>query len=127
MSTTGKAIDEIAKLQLKRDKLQAQVAAAEREINLKKDKLLSRLQKSKLDGAAGSLGRCAVVEEDIPNIEDFEKLCAYAAKTKDWDLLQRRISKAAWEERVADGKKVPGVKVFHRVSLRVAPIKVGRK
>jgi len=126
-ASIGKAIDEIAKLQKQRDALEAKVTAADKAITEKKDKLLARIQKSKLDGARGALGVASVVAEDLPQIEDFEKLCKFVAKTKGWDLFQRRMSKSAWLERVAEGKTVPGVTTFHRVTLRVTAIKGRRK
>lgn len=126
-AAVGKAIDEIAKLQKHQDEFEAKANAIEKQIKEKKEKLLGRLKKSKLDGATGALGRAVVDEEDVPNVEDFQKLCAYAAKTKGWDLLQKRVSKEAWRARIADGKKVPGIKIFHRVALRVVLIKTKRK
>ena len=125
--SVGKAIDEIAKLQLKKIRIEITVKVIDQEISKKKEVLLGKIKKSFLHGAMGALGRATVDEEDVPTVEDFEKLCNYAAKKKDWDLLQKRISKEAWNLRLAEGKKIPGVGVFHRVSLRVSPIKARRK
>ena len=126
-ASTGKAIDEIAKLQLKQDEYESKVNAIKAEIVKKKETLLKRIKKSDLNGASGALGRAVIDDEDIPNVEDFDKLCQYAAKTKSWDLLQKRVSKEAWRLRVAEGKKVPGVTTFRRIALRVVKIKKGRK
>ncbi len=126
-ASIGKAIDEIAKLQKQHNVLEAKATAIEKVITEKKERLLVRIKKSKLDGARGALGLASVVAEDLPQIKDFEKLCAYAAKTQGWDLFQRRVSKSAWLERVAEGGTVPGVETFHRVTLRVTAIKGRRK
>lgn len=115
----GKAIDEIAALQKKRDELAAKVAAAEKIINEKKETLLKRVKKSELNGARGKIGAAFVKDEDIPTIEDFAKVWAYARKNNASDLFQRRLGLEAVRARWEEGKKIPGVGIFRRVALQV--------
>lgn len=119
----GKAIDEIAALQKKRDELAAKVSAAEKIINEKKETLLKRVKKSELNGARGRIGAAFVKDEDIPTIEDFAKVWAYARKNNASDLFQRRLGLEAVRARWEEGKKIPGVGVFRRVALQVRSTK----
>lgn len=126
MSTIGTAIDEIAKLQLKLAKIEAQAKSVEKVISEKKDRLLQRIKKSALDGARGKLGLARVDEQESPAIKDWPAFTAYVAKTKGYDLFQKRISKEAWRSRVELGKAVPGVEVFKRPVLVVSIPKARR-
>lgn len=126
-TTIGKAIDEIAMLQKKRDEIGAKLAAAEKLINEKKEKLLARVKKSELNGAKGRLGAAFIQEDDIPTIEEFEKVWSWAKKNDALDIFQKRLSNAAVRERWAVGKKIPGVGTFHRVFLQVRSVKRGEK
>lgn len=121
--TIGKAIDEIAALQKKRDEISAKLAAVEKLISEKKEKLLARVKKSELNGAKGRLGAAFVQEEDVPTIEEFDKVWAWAKKTNALDIFQKRLSSVAVRERWAAGKKIPGVGTFHRVVLQVRSVK----
>lgn len=121
--TIGKAIDEIAALQKKRDELAAKVSAAEKIINEKKETLLKRVKKSELNGARGKIGAAFVKDEDIPTIEDFAKVWAYARKNNASDLFQRRLGLEAVRTRWEEGKKIPGVGIFRRVVLQVRSTK----
>jgi hypothetical protein len=120
---TGKAVDEIAQWQAKRDRLAIAVDVMETEIAKKKEKLLGRMKKSDLDGARGRFGQASVVEDDVPTMEDFAKVWAYARKKNAPDLFQKRLSSTAVRERWAEGKAIPGVGKFHRVVLTVCPVK----
>lgn len=123
---TGKAIDEIAQLQAKRDRLSVAVTVMEKLITEKKDKLLKRLKKSDLDGARGRFGVASVSSEDVPTMDDFIKVWNYARKKNAPDLFQKRLSSTAVRERWAEGKVIPGVSKFHRVVLAVRPVKTKR-
>lgn len=123
---TGKAIDEIAQLQLKCDRLQAALLVAEREVAAKKEKLLKRLKKSALDGARGRVGVASVLEEDVPTMEDFMTVWKWARKNNAPEIFQKRLSSTAVRERWEAGKNVPGVGRFHRVVLRINQTR-GRK
>lgn len=122
----GNAIDAIGKMKLQLLPLEAKVSAMKKKIDEAENKLLARVQKSKLDGASGKIARAVVDKDEIPRIDDYEALSKWIKKKDAFDLLQKRISKEAWKLRVDEGIKVPGVSVFNKVSLKVALIRKSR-
>lgn len=127
MSTLGNEIDAIAVLKRKRDKLTAEVNSLSNKIRGAEEKLLKRVQKSKLGGATGKIGRAVIDDEELPTVEDWDKFYAYIAKNKEWDLLQRRPGVMAIRLRWGQGGMVPGVTKFRRVTLSVVPLKSKKK
>jgi len=59
-------------------------------------------------------GTYGIKEEEVPTIEDRALFMDYARQKRNMDLLQSRISSAAWRARREEGKDVPGVKAFTR-------------
>ena len=115
----GSLIDEIKRYEDGLDELLAKVEVTKKIIAKKKEALLKKFKKSDLNGARGKLGVATVVERDIPQIGDPKLFYGYIYKMKAFDLLQKRISNAAWVERSEAGERVPGVTVFRDVKLQV--------
>jgi hypothetical protein len=126
-ATLGAAIDDIRKLQLKREVHVTKADALDKKIKEKQEKLFVKFKKADLNGAAGKLGRCEVVERDVANVKDFEAVLAYAVKHNAQDLVQKRVNNTAVQARWEQGEKIPGVEKFHYVGLKVLGIKVKRK
>jgi hypothetical protein len=62
----------------------------------------------------------SIVEETLPQVEDWETFYDYLSTTKDYSLLQKRVSSAAWREIIKLGESVPGVGEFtkRKISFR---------
>jgi hypothetical protein len=60
-----------------------------------------------------------VVTKTIPRVADWDKLYAFVKKTGSFDLLQRRLTDSAIQERWEAGKSVPGVETFNAVSVSI--------
>lgn len=78
--------------------------------------------KQELRGAKGTVASASIKEENVPTMEDWEAFRAWVVKTKSWDLLQKRLSSTAVRERWNAGKEVPGVGVFHKMSLSLTKV-----
>lgn len=87
------------------------------------DYLIANLPKSDATGVAGKVARATVVTKQEPVVEDWDPFYKYVARTKSWDLLQRRISTTAIKARWEDKKKVPGVGTFTVVSVSLNKVK----
>lgn len=61
----------------------------------------------------------SLVETEVPVVDNWKAFFSYAKRKGNEDLLQHSVSTPAWRERLADNKKVPGVKKFTRKSLRI--------
>lgn len=86
-----------------------------------KDHLINNLQKD-TTGVAGKLCRVQVVIKPEPQVEDWPSFYAYVAKTKSFDLLQRRVSAPAVRERWEANKEIPGISAFQKVDLSIAKV-----
>lgn len=81
------------------------------------DEVLRALQGAKIDLGRGKLGVAAITRAELPQADDWVEIYAWMIKNKAPELLQRRISKEAWLERLKDGVKIPGVKTFVKVGV----------
>lgn len=84
-----------------------------------KQHLIDNLPKAEASGVAGKTARVALVAKQVPQAEDWEALYAYVKRTGSFDLLQRRLSESAVQERWEAGKDVPGVRAFSVLTLSV--------
>ena len=115
----GTKIDQLYRLKLKMEEAQRAAKKLEDKYNEEKEVMLNTISKEELGGTTGKLARISVVKSVVPTVEDWNDLYKYIYRNKAWDMLQRRVSSKAYKERLDAGKKVPGVKSFTKVSLRV--------
>lgn len=113
-------------------KLQQERLAAERAIEELKarekiiaETALGLLNKQKAESARGKVGVVTKVSSVEPNVKDWKKFYAYIKRTNSFDLLQRRVGKGAWRDRLDQKKRVPGIESVSITRLRVT--KVGKK
>ena len=79
------------------------------------DHFVNTLAVGESSGVQGFTSRVQVTESPVPVVkpENWLKFWAYVAKTKQWDLLPRQVSKDAVRERWDNKKQVKFVDVFH--------------
>lgn len=94
---------------------------AERE-TLLREHLIKELPKSDASGVSGRVARATVVPKIVPTVEDWDALYGHVIRTKDFSLLQRRLTAKAVEERWEAGKKVPGVTQFRTVTVSLSKL-----
>jgi len=117
--TLGACADRLYKLRQTRLDEQKRVDAIAAEEAALREYIIDTLPKSQASGVAGQYARVSVVTKVVPQVEDWDKLYKYVARTKSWDLLQRRVASAAVQARWDDHKAVPGVGEFTVVSLSI--------
>lgn len=86
---------------------------SEQEEKLEGD-ILAWLIANKLDGATTVSGRVSIHKQYFAVTDSWEKLYAYIKKTGSFDLLHKRVSLHAVEEREEAKKPVPGVHLDHK-------------
>lgn len=84
-----------------------------------KEHIINTLPKSDSSGVAGKLARVSVETKIVPKVEDWDKLYAHVLKTKNFNLLQRQVSRGVVEEIWQNKKQVPGVKPFNAITVSV--------
>jgi hypothetical protein len=76
-------------------------------------------------GSAGVFGRvmkALITTKDIPQVADWPAFYKYVMKKKAFELLQKRLSATAIQERWDAGEKIPGVEVFTTVGVSLTKI-----
>lgn len=124
----GTLIDRLGKAQAEIAEASREVARAEREVQKRKHKaakieteIRDRFKKDTLEGSEGRLFKVSLKKVVGPQLKDWAKLAAYVLKTKSPELFQRRISKQAWLDHLADRKQrpVPGISKYEEIRLSV--------
>lgn len=82
-----------------------------------KQHILLTLGENKLEGAKGSRATAAVTRTVVPVLKEWDAFTEYVRKNRAFDLFERRVSKAAFRERLDAGKSVPGIEPFTVVNL----------
>lgn len=95
------------------EKLQA-LKAGEKALE---DHILASFDKQEVEGTRGKLATAAVSRKAVPVIEDWAALAAHVLESGATDLLIKQVNQAAVRERWEAQAAVPGVGVFHKVSL----------
>lgn len=87
-----------------------------------KNYLIDNLSKKDATGAAGKFARAQIVVEDMPRVEDWDSFYKHIKKTGSFELLNRALNRTAANERLDNGKTIPGVGVFPVTKVSVTKI-----
>lgn len=110
--TLGECADLLYKVKAARLAKKKEMEELESQETELKEYIIKTLPKSKASGVAGKVARIAVANKDVQQVEDWDALFKYVKKNDAFELLQRRLSTAAVQERLDDGQQVPGVKLI---------------
>jgi hypothetical protein len=117
--TIGAVADLLYSTREERLALAKDVASLQERENLLREHIINTLPKSEATGAAGKLARVTVVNDEVPQVKDWDELYKFISRTKSFELLNRALSKSAATERLAAGKKIPGVEMFPIVKVSI--------
>ena len=99
-------LKQVRDLRLALSKLADAVKAEEQRIM---DHLVDNVNLEVESGVVGTDYKVTITREDIPIVEDWEKLYAHILKKKDFSLLNKALSRAAVKEIWDAEESVPGV------------------
>jgi hypothetical protein len=119
--TFGACADLLYDIREERLAAQRVVDAIQARENALKDHVIANLPKSE-GGAIGKHHKVQVVTKEVPQVKDWDAFYRYVARTKGFDLLQRRLSPEAVAVRREAGKEVPGVEDFKVVTLSLTKV-----
>lgn len=120
--TLGACADRLYTLRRDRLKLTHEAEEYKAEESQLKDHVIATLPKSEASGVAGKLALVKIETKQVPQVEDWDAFYKHVRKTGEFDLMGRMLSKEAVEARLADGKKVPGVKMFPALVVSVTKV-----
>jgi hypothetical protein len=81
------------------------------------DHIINSFKKSEIEGAKGRVATAGIKNNPVAKVNDWDKFFAWMAKTKSWDMMQRRVNNKAYVERLEAKQVVPGTETFVKVSL----------
>jgi hypothetical protein len=116
-ASIGACIDLLYENRAKRLEANKVVVAMKAEEAMLEDHILATFAKSELRGAKGDICTAAIKMDVTVNVTDWDKYLAYAVKDKAWDMLRKQPTVESVKARWADGKEVPGVEPFTKISL----------
>jgi hypothetical protein len=121
----GLAIDHLVELRAKKTEAQhvadkLKVAYGELEEDIRKE-----LKKLGLDKGSGRKGTAAVRKLTVANVKDWDAFWKWIAKTKNFHLIQQRVSDPAYREVLALKGMIPGTEPFEKETLSLTTLKKG--
>lgn len=115
--TIGACADKLFELKQKKSELTKQVEALDEHRKLIEDHIINTLDKHDARGVRGKVASVKVLLSRVPSVKDWPKFYAHILKTKDFSLLQKRVSDTAVKERWEAEEQVPGVEPFDIVKV----------
>lgn len=79
--------------------------------------LMELMDEQKTDKGAGALMSVSITSSIVANVEDWDALWKFILRTKNTQLLQRRVSEPAFREMLEMKGSVPGITPFSKRKL----------
>lgn len=117
--SVGASIDQLWALRESKRELEAKIKVLDDAIKADEEALMDRLEKEGLEKATGTKAGVSISKNVVANVEDWDKFWGFISKTKNYQLVQRRVSDPAYRELMEMGTKIPGVLPFTKTRLNV--------
>lgn len=117
--TLGAASDKVWQLREDKRVLDKQVKAIETEIAALTETIFGMLDEQDTRKAEGKKASVSVNYTEVGNVTDWDAFWPWIAKTKNFHLIQKRVSDPGLREQWELGKKTPGVVPFTKRSLSI--------
>lgn len=108
----------------KLDTLDKEVSRIEKLLNAAKQKyaaqqevVITQMDKEELEIAGTPACRVKIRETEHWSIGDYDRFARYVLRNRALELFQNRISKRALEEKLEQGRKVPGITKFTKRAI----------
>jgi len=119
----GTLIDQLGKLEAKLKIEEAKLKPTKEKIRDKRIDIMQALNEEKTENGSGKLGKVSISRKTNLIIEDPAQFYKFVGRTKGYDLLPKSVNITAYNERIAAGKKVAGVRAEVVRVLRYTPSK----
>ena len=67
--------------------------------------------------ASGEIATASVLLSIHPSVKDWPAVWSFIKKNDAWDLMEKRIAKVAFRERLDAKQTIPGVEIFQKKTL----------
>mgnify|MGYP003519491479 CR=1 FL=1 len=118
--TIGGLIDQMSALREERRKLDAQSTEVQKVCDALEIQLIELMDAEGATKSTGHVASASIAETVEFNTQDWDSFMAYVAKTKQFHLVQRRVSAPSVRELFESKGKVPGLEPYtkRKISLR---------
>lgn len=107
--TLGNAADAYRTTQQQRLQLKRLVDQVHSEELQLQENVVNLMRAAKVETCSGKIGKVSLSTEYVGNAKDWKKIFAYLVKTKQWDIIQRRLNNGALRLRWDKGVNIPGI------------------
>jgi len=118
-STIGGLTDKLIDLREQKRGYEAEITKIEAQYKEAEEALMAKLDAEGSDKGSGKKGTVSITSSTVANVMDWDELNKWIAKTKNFQLYQRRISDPAFREMIESKGAVPGVEPFTKKRLNV--------
>ena len=118
----GSQIDAMWALREKKRALEASAKEIEEQILAAEADLMEAMEANGVEKMTGRHASVSVSTSIVASVTDWDELWKFILKTKNTQLLQRRVSDPAYRELLEMGKKVPGAESFNKKRLNLRAI-----
>jgi len=108
--TINKLLDELSDVRGQVKSLQEQERELKRRQSDIEFSLVSQLEDQGVDRVGNNVCTVSIKKEIVPTVEDWDQVHQHIIDTKQFELLQKRMSSVAFRELLTMGMNVPGVK-----------------
>lgn len=122
-SSPGAVVDRMLEIELEITELGKQEKVLNAEWSALENDLLQRFGEDEISAITGKRASASREVDVFANVKDWDELFRYIARTKSWELIQKRVAVKAFRERVEAGKMPPGTDRFDKVSIKIKALK----
>lgn len=118
--TVGSLIDTMSDLREQRRKLAEEDKKLKEQYDLIEQDLIAALDNQGMAKGTGRVASASVSEVVVASKTDWMEFMAWVAKTKNFQMVQQRVSDPAYREiRERSGKPIPGLEDFTKRSINL--------
>lgn len=121
--TLGACADELYQLREERSRVNQQLAQLDARRKELEAHLVDQLDASDASGVKGKLANASITTQRVHSATDWPAIYKWVARTKQWQVLQRRLSSSAISELEESGKKVPGTEPFNLKKVNLTRVR----
>lgn len=122
IKTVGTLIDEMSNIREKRRSISEQDKELEKLYKTLEEELIAAMDAQGTSKSTGKLASAGISETVVANKLDWLAFMAWMARTKNFQLVQQRVSDPAYRELRTQGKVIPGLEDFTKRSINLRNI-----
>jgi len=119
IKTVGALIDEMSSIRERRRAIAAEDAKLEKTYKALDEELIAAMDAQGTTKSTGTKASASISEIVVANKLDWMAFMAWMARTKNFQLVQQRVSDPAYRELRTQGKKIPGLEDFTKRSINL--------